>query len=112
MTVHDRVFKSGKFAGQTYGDVWKVNPGFFRFMAEKSDYWDEILNELSGVSESISDEDEGAPPVELVRKYYKTVPIHGFDMSDHIVSIYEKIRTDRHRMEYLRSVERRRISVK
>ena len=110
----DRVFKTGKYAGQTYGDVWKTNPGFFEFMATVGGYWQKVLSELSAggddlmeCEEEVTEVAEDSPPVELVRAYYKTVPISGFDMSDHIASIYEGIETNSERMAYLRSLETR-----
>jgi len=109
-----KVFKSGKYAGQTYLDVWQENPGYFIYLAEQyGNYWKQVCSALENhdaqvaANKPVEADLEDAPPVELVLEYYKTVPICGFDMSEHIASIYADIPTNRERMEYLRSLEHR-----
>lgn len=111
-----KVFKSGKYAGQTYLEVWQQNPGYFVYLADNyGKYWKQACSALENYDKQVAADkpveddigDDEAPPIELVREYYKTVPICGFDMSDHIASIYADIPTNRERMEYLRSLEHR-----
>lgn len=105
----NKQFKSGKYAGLTYLEVWNLNPGFIEFLADKYGYWKGVLDGLVGLDEIAREnvEDEApeliAPGTEEVRAFFRERWIEGFDMSDYIAELYDPL-NEADRVEYLRSL--------
>ena len=116
--IINKVFQSGKYTGKTYLEVWEANAGYLHFLAGKYGYWHDVVAALESYDkfrmkspepvESGEDDDRilGAPSTAYIRLYFREHLIDGFDMSDHIASVYDPL-NDNDRVAYFRSLKRR-----
>lgn len=89
-----KCFQSGKYDGETYTDVWKKDKGYFHFLAQKGDYWVEIVEELERRDRIFGKPkiNKNAPPsTQTIKEIFTKHLICGFDMSDYICAIYEPL---------------------
>lgn len=103
-------FKSGKYIGRTYLDVWKENPSYMYWMQENFEYFRKVVKALEERDRQIAANKPRVkhkfPSVEEVREFLKKNPILGFDLTDHVTSIYESC-PDSEKFEYWRSLKER-----
>lgn len=86
-------FKSGKYVGQSYIEVWSKDLNYMYWMASTFPFFEEVVKNLEKRDKSIGKQnkiDEQTYSVEYVRDFFKERPICGFDMSEHISGIYER----------------------
>ena len=105
-------FKSGKYIGRTYLDVWKENPSYMYWMQENFEYFRKVVKALEERDRQIAANKPRVkhkfPSVEEVREFLKKNPILGFDMSDYIVSLYEDTPDGLKKSYYESLIERNR----
>lgn len=88
-------FKSGKYTGKSYLDVWNTDKSYLYWLSENmsSDFWKKIVREFEHRDKQlqmpVKKKYTNFPSIEKVREYFKDNPILGFDMSDYIASLYK-----------------------
>lgn len=94
------IFKSGKYQGKSYIDIWNTNPDYFYWLAKNmnGDFWSKVVRELELRDKNIANSQQQkdtirhsklAPSEEEIKNFFMENPICGFDMSDFIISIYK-----------------------
>lgn len=104
-------FKSGKYAGKTYEQVWKSDPSYLHWMADNvGSYWVEIVKcfekqEVKKKKEDIKNTNKMFSHFtrEDIKKFFQENLILGFNMSDFIVDNMVSL-TEHQRSEYLKSL--------
>ena len=88
---HKHRFKNGKYANQSYFQVWEKDPNYFHWMESQfGAYWSDIVKQLEK-RDSLRNTTVQVkfPSTEYVRQVFLLNPICGFDMSDYICELYE-----------------------
>lgn len=114
MKITKRRFKSGKYSGKLYIDVWQTNPDYFYWLAENvKGFWPDVVkqfeqrdNQINSNQSNQSNKHNKFPSIDQVRKIFKSNPICGFDLSDHICEIYEFC-PDYQKLNYFNSLLKR-----
>ena len=85
-------FKSGKYENHTYNSVWESDKNYFYYLADKSEYWNDIVKEFEKRDKILSNVKKpttiNPPSTQKIKEIFQDNPILGFDMSDFIVSVY------------------------
>lgn len=108
-------FKSGKFQGKTYLEVWKTDKSYLYWMAGNfsGDYWSNIVRILEERDKQLSTKPKvkDYPTTETVRKIFQSNSILGFDLSDYICDLYESTPNHLKSEYFLSLLERNKINV-
>lgn len=109
MSKLKNVFKSGKYTGLTYIEVWEKDPSYMNWMADTYPYFKPILSSLEDRTKTlakIADAKLEVPTVDAVRAYFKNRSICGFDVSDYVAELYERCPINQ-RGQYFKSLKQR-----
>lgn len=107
-----KLFQSGKHYNKTYWWVWLNDRSYLYFLAGQYQYWHDVVEMLEHRDRFISGGMERRRPsksimsTEEFRAFFKQHPILGFDMSDHLASIYDGL-NELEKEEYFQSLKQK-----
>lgn len=103
-------FASGKHVNKTYLWVWEHDKAYLYYLASQYDYWQEVVEELEHRDQIFKRPPKRRPTnlltTEQFKAYFKIRPILGFDMSDHLASVYDGL-NDLEKEDYFKSLKER-----
>jgi len=105
-----KLFQTGKHTNKTYWWVWQNDKDYLYYLASQYSYWHEVVEYLENRDKFINPTFKRRPTnvlsVEDFKLFFKQRPIMGFDMSDFLTSVYEKL-NDLQKEDYFESLKKR-----
>ena len=106
VSINNR-FKSGKYKGLSYIEVWKKDSSYLYWMADNFPFFDPIVKSLENRDLLKKQfQKKNHPSLETVKEFFKQHPICGFDMSEYIGQIYENC-PNHEKLDYFNSLKQR-----